>query len=94
MGLSREELLRVAKLSAMEIGEDEVDSFAGDLRAILGFVAQLDEVDTSSVEETSHVHGVVNVFREDLVVGHMPTELALSNAPELHKSSFKVPRVI
>ena len=54
----------------------------------------VDEVDVGNVEPMSHVHGSVNIFREDQVIHSLTTEQGLQNAPDRQETSFKVPLVI
>ena len=63
--LTKEQVLHVAKLARLEIGEDEVEKFREDLSAVLTFVEKLQEVSVDGIESTSHVGGLQNVMRED-----------------------------
>lgn len=94
MSLSREDVLNVAKLSALAVSEQEISMLQTDLGAIINYVENLSSVDTSNIEPTSHVHGVVNAFREDIVKDSLEVEKVLKNAPEYAGSSFKVPKII
>ena len=57
-------------------------------------MAELSQVDTSSVEPTSHAAGQVAPWRQDEVRPSYPPEKALGNAPEKVGTSFAVPRII
>jgi aspartyl-tRNA(Asn)/glutamyl-tRNA(Gln) amidotransferase subunit C len=62
---------------------------------ILGYVKQLDEVDISSVEPTSQVTGLKNVYVEDQKRKcDIPREELLSNAPEKEDGFIKVKPVL
>jgi aspartyl-tRNA(Asn)/glutamyl-tRNA(Gln) amidotransferase subunit C len=93
--ISREEVLHVAKLAHLELGEGEIEKYTGQLDAILGYMDKLRSVDTGGVEPTYHaLKNLSNVSRED-VTGHvLPLDKALANAPERQKSFFKVPRIV
>ena len=67
MALSISEVERIAKLARIELTEEEKKKFAGQLSAILDYVDQLKEVDTSKVEPTAQVTGLENVTRLDEV---------------------------
>ena len=65
MKLSKQEVEKIAKLSRLELTEDEKDKFAGQLSAVLDYVGKLDEVNTENVAMTAQVTGLENVYRED-----------------------------
>ena len=94
MELSKEDLLHIAKLAALEVSDAEIDKLKEDVVSILDFVAQLGEVNTDGVLPTSHVHGAVNAFRDDISKDSLSSEEALKNAPETSRDSFRVPRII
>ena len=92
--LSREEVLRIASLARLELTPDEVELFAVQLGAILDYVAQIRDLDTSGVPPPSHVLNQP-IDRDDQPVESLPRDAALANAPEAAKQAglFKVPRV-
>lgn len=94
MAIGKSEVRHIARLANLEFGEDEFDRFTHQLNAILEHVAQLDRLDTSAVEATSHVAAEAGSLREDAVRGSIPQEEALGNAPESGRGQFKVPKVI
>jgi aspartyl-tRNA(Asn)/glutamyl-tRNA(Gln) amidotransferase subunit C len=55
---------------------------------------QLNELDTSAVEPTSHVLPLKNVLREDEVGHSLSLDEVLANAPEHDKGHFVVPKII
>ena len=64
MALSREEVLKIAKLSKLSFEEKEIEKFQVELNDILKYVDMLNEVDTSSVEPLIYINEAVNNFRE------------------------------
>jgi aspartyl-tRNA(Asn)/glutamyl-tRNA(Gln) amidotransferase subunit C len=91
MAISRDEVLHVARLARLELGDDEVERFTEQLSAILEAVAKVSELDLSDVEPTAHPLDVVNVWAEDEPRNSLSVEDALANAPETHAGFFKVP---
>jgi aspartyl-tRNA(Asn)/glutamyl-tRNA(Gln) amidotransferase subunit C len=93
--LSRDGVLKLARLSRLKLTDEEVDRFAEEISAILNYVEQLQQVDLGGLEPTSQVTGLTNVMRPDEVkdYGASPEEL-LKNAPATEKGHFKVKRVI
>ena len=65
MALSREEILKIAKLAHIEVAESELGVFQDKISSVLDYVGQLQELDLKDVEPTAHVSGVVNVLRPD-----------------------------
>jgi aspartyl-tRNA(Asn)/glutamyl-tRNA(Gln) amidotransferase subunit C len=93
--LSRAEVERIAELARLELTTDEVDLFSRQLGDILGYVEQIQTLDTTGVPATSHV---VNrpIDRPDVPHETLPRPEALGNAPDaaIEAGLFKVPRVI
>ncbi|GAB6904697.1 Aspartyl/glutamyl-tRNA(Asn/Gln) amidotransferase subunit C [Desulfosarcina cetonica] len=94
MKISKAEVLHVADLARLEIGDADVDRFAGQIGTILDYVDTLKQVDTTGVAATSHAITLTNAFREDVEAGHLDPETALANAPEQEDGVFLVPKVI
>lgn len=93
--LSRDDVLKLAQLARISLSDDELDSFAIELSAILGYVEQLSSVDVSGLEPTNQVTGLTNVMRKDEVIdyGYTPDDL-LKIVPKVEKNMLKVKRMI
>jgi aspartyl-tRNA(Asn)/glutamyl-tRNA(Gln) amidotransferase subunit C len=90
-----ENLVRhIALLSRLKPADEEVRLFTEQLSAIIAYVDQLDEVDTTSVQPTAHALPISNVFREDSPHVSMPPDEALANAPQRDGHFFAVPKVL
>jgi aspartyl-tRNA(Asn)/glutamyl-tRNA(Gln) amidotransferase subunit C len=94
MALSTDEVLKVGTLSRIRLSDDEVAKFASQLSSILGYVEKLSELDTAGVEPLAHALPVHNVLRDDQPRPGLPTEQALSGAPQTDGDFFRVPRVL
>jgi aspartyl-tRNA(Asn)/glutamyl-tRNA(Gln) amidotransferase subunit C len=94
MELSRDDVRKVASLARLKVTEDELDSLAGDLRAIIGYVQVLNEVDTTGIAPMVHAVELNNVLRADVPVESLPRAAALSNAPRTDGECFLVPAII
>lgn len=66
--ISEEEVKHIAQLARIELTQEESERFSQQISDVLGYIEQLQEVDTNNVEPISQVTGQVNVFREDVVV--------------------------
>ncbi len=65
--ISRDEVAHLARLARLALTDDELDSFAGQLDAILEHVSQIQAVDVTGVDPTGNPLKEVNVFRPDTV---------------------------
>jgi aspartyl-tRNA(Asn)/glutamyl-tRNA(Gln) amidotransferase subunit C len=91
MSITREDVLHVAKLACLELSDDEVDRMTRDLASILGHVADLSKVDTSSVEATTHLAVERLPFNADRAAVTLDAERALAEAPRVVGGGFAVP---
>lgn len=93
--LSRDDVLKLARLARLDLSDEEVELFRSQLSDILQYVEQLKKVDVSGLEPTTHVTGLKNVMREDEVIdyGVSPEEL-LRLAPKSQDGHIKVKRMI
>jgi len=85
---------KVARLARLELSEEEKATFGSQLEQILTYMEQLNKLDTSGVEPTSHAIPVYNVFREDELKPSLPQEEVLTIAPDEEDGHFRVPRII
>jgi aspartyl-tRNA(Asn)/glutamyl-tRNA(Gln) amidotransferase subunit C len=93
--LTRDDILKLAQLARIDLTDDEVGEFTGELTAILKYVEQLGSIDVAGLDPTSQVTGLVNVMRADEVsdYGYTPKKL-LENVPEIEAEQIKVKRMI
>ncbi|NIA06730.1 MAG: Asp-tRNA(Asn)/Glu-tRNA(Gln) amidotransferase subunit GatC [Actinobacteria bacterium] len=89
-----EQVRKVAHLARIKLSESEVEQFSEQLSDILTYVDQLNELDTSNVEPTTHPLRLSNVFRKDEAGETLSNEAALANAPKKHGGFFAVPKVL
>ena len=92
--IDSQQVKKVAKLSRLQLSEQEVKEFAGQLSAILEYVEKLNELDTAGVEPLAHCLAISNVFRADEVKESLGTEKTLANAPQKDGDFFKVPKIL
>ena len=94
MPISKKEVEVLGHLARVALTPEELERFAGQLDEILSYVEKLKTARTEGVPPTSHVLELSNVFREDRVRTPLPTEAALSNAPDREGPFFRVPKII
>lgn len=80
MALSRDEVIKIAKLAMIELSENEIDKLSSQISGIVEWTEMLQEVDTEGVEPTYQVTGVDTVMRDDV-------EARFGNPDELLKNS-------
>ena len=90
--LTRDEVAKVAHLALLDLNDDEIDRFTGQLGAVLARARELQAFDVRDVPPTAHPYPLVNVFRPDEVeVGDDVRGEALAAAPAEEDGQFKVP---
>ena len=85
---------QVAKLARLELTEEEIVKFSGELSSILEYIEKLNELDVEGVEPLAHCLPIHNVFREDVPKDSISVEKALANAPKRYEEYFRVPKVL
>jgi aspartyl-tRNA(Asn)/glutamyl-tRNA(Gln) amidotransferase subunit C len=101
-GVTTDEVLRVAELANLDLTADEVPRMQRDLNAILGHIAQLNELDTADVPPMAQVGEVLGAeaeltganLRVDAVRPSLDRKAVMAAAPETDGRFFKVPKVI
>lgn len=94
MALTREEVLKIAKLARLKFQPEEIEKFQVELNDILGYIDMLNEVETEEVSALSQVNSQVNNLRDDSVRESLTVEEALKNAPDGEDGAIIVPKVV
>lgn len=94
MAISKEEVLKVARLARIGLSQEEVELFSKQLESILGFIDQLKEAGVSGVSPMNHILNIQNVVRTDTPGVSLIRDLTFQNAPQKAKGHFQVPKVI
>ncbi|MEM7576504.1 MAG: Asp-tRNA(Asn)/Glu-tRNA(Gln) amidotransferase subunit GatC [Planctomycetota bacterium] len=92
--ITEADVRHVAKLARLELTDDQVHAYTGQLGAVLGYIDQLNEVDIEGVEPLAHPLDLVNVLRDDVSVPGSDRDVMLQNAPDRQGPFFKVPKVL
>lgn len=92
--LSRDAVLKVAALARLELTDEELETFTGQLAAVLEYVDVLNELDTDGVEPMTHVAELTDVLRDDEPCASLPSDAALANAPKSDGRFFLVPPIL
>ncbi len=93
--LTRDDVLKLARLARLKLTDDEIEEFSQELTEILQYVEQLQNVDVSGLQPTNQVTGLTNVTRPDEVhdYGYAAAKL-LENLPDQQDDQIKVRRMI
>ena len=87
---TQEELLHIAKLSALKLEQHEVAVFTDQINTVIGYVDQLAPVVIKPVEQKIRN---VNVFRDDVAVKKDRADI-FAVAPEVDEGYFAVPTIL
>jgi aspartyl-tRNA(Asn)/glutamyl-tRNA(Gln) amidotransferase subunit C len=90
-GISRDEVLHVARLARLELTDDEVERFREQLSEILEAVSKVSELDLSDVPPTAHPLEIANAWAEDEPHECLPLDDVFANAPDRDGDYFRVP---
>lgn len=88
--ISKQEVLKIAQISSLDVHEDEIPALTKQLQDVLSYAERVTEVAADAEEPSTKK---VNVFREDVVVKSDPEEI-LACAPEREQDYFVVPAVL
>lgn len=92
--ITRQDVEHLARLARLQLSEDELEHYAGQLDVILQSVARVSEVAAADVPPTSHPIPVVNVFREDVARPGLDRDVVAAGAPAWEDDRFRVPRIL
>lgn len=94
MSVDHATVRRIAHLARIAVTEEEVPHLAGELNAILSFVAELDQVDVAGVEPMTSVIPMQMRMRTDVVSDQAGADAVIANAPLREEHFFVVPKVV
>ena len=93
--ISHDDVQHLAQLSNVQLTDDEASALQIDLENIVGYIQQLDELDTTGVEPTYQVTDLENVWRDDVINNYGIDKATLLNiAPATEAEQIKVPKVL
>jgi aspartyl-tRNA(Asn)/glutamyl-tRNA(Gln) amidotransferase subunit C len=93
--ITKDDVLKLARLSRLSLTDSEVELYQMELGDIFAYVEKLGEVDTSGVEPTYQVNYLQNITRHDDIVDYGTTkESLMKNAPSTEDGMFKVRRMV
>ena len=90
---SKIDINKIAQLARLKLTDEESDRLGKHLEQIIEYIDQLNKLDTSNVQPTSHVLPIHNVFREDKVCKPADVDY-LAGSPAHDKGHYEVPKII
>ena len=94
MSLDKTTVRNIALLARIKVPDEELDALAGELSGIIGWVEQLNEVDTEGVEAIASVAEMSLFRRKDEVTDGNYPDRVLANAPDREGGFYAVPKVV
>ena len=92
--ITADDVRKVAQLARLDLPDDTIATYTGQLERILDYVDQLQAVDTEGVLPTTRAVEVVNATREDTVVDTDVRQDLLDQAPQREGDFFRVPKIL
>ena len=92
-GLSRDDVVHVARLARLALTDEEVELFTAQLRTVLDHAADVAALDLSHLPPSSHPIALLNVLRPDEPRPSLDREEVLAQAPAVEDHRFRVPRI-
>ena len=92
--ITADDVRKVAGLARLDLPEEKIATYTGQLERILAYVAHLESVDTEGVPPTTRAVEVVNATRDDVVVPTNVREDLLNEAPQREGDFFRVPKIL
>lgn len=94
MELSRDKVRSIAELAKLDLTDDEIELYAGQLTHILQYFNKLETLDTSHIPPTASVLPLTNVFRDDTPAAPLTPAQVLANAQTALDDQFLVSSVL
>ena len=95
MDIKREDILHLASLSEFSLSEAEINKLGEDLKDIIKYISQLDQLKTDNVEPTYQVFEMENIWRNDEIIPQdAEREMLLALTKEEQDHQIKVPKVL
>jgi len=92
--ITRDDVAHVARLARLDVTDDELDLFTGQLAAVLDHARDVEALDVGDVPPTAHPLPLKNVLRPDVVVPSLDRDEVLAVAPAVEDDRFAVPPIL
>lgn len=92
--ITEDDVRHVARLARLDVTDDEVELFTGQLEAVLEHAQDVEALDVDGVPPTAHPLPLKNVFRDDVARPSLDRDEVLAMAPAAEHGRFRVPRIL
>jgi aspartyl-tRNA(Asn)/glutamyl-tRNA(Gln) amidotransferase subunit C len=89
-----DQVAHVARLARLELSDDELTRFTGQLASVLEYAAEIAELDVGELEPMAHPLPLHNVLRADEPEPTLDRDVVLAEAPAAEDRRFRVPRIL
>lgn len=89
--VSRDEVIKIAALSKLQIDEDQLDGLTKDMSDIIGFADTINQIEKGD-SNFDNIHNLQNVFREDEAEESYDRELILKSVDGGDNGYFVIKR--
>lgn len=94
MDVTREDVLRCAKLTNLSLTEEEIEPLRRDMERLLSQAEKLGQLPLDGIEPTLHGLEIPLLRRDDVPKEGLSQAEALANAPKTERGHFQVPKVL
>ncbi|NDJ79285.1 MAG: Asp-tRNA(Asn)/Glu-tRNA(Gln) amidotransferase subunit GatC [Chloroflexi bacterium] len=94
MTIDRQTVEHIAELAKLDLTDDEINLYAGQLSDILAYAERLQALDTDAIPPTASVLPLRNVLRQDAVLPSLPRDAALANTADQAEGQFRVDAIL
>ena len=94
MEIDTETVLKIARLSRIQITDSESADIQKDLNRIVEFVKKLGEIDVDEVSEFNFGQIFLKDMRQDIVSGNNISDEILKNTKSKNQDFFTVPKIV
>ena len=94
MEIKKEDVMHIAKLSMLNLSDEELTKYACNMQDIVNFANTINELDTDGIEEAAFISEASNVFRKDEVRESFDREELLKNAPSSNGEAYSLPSMM
>ena len=91
--ITLEEVKHIAKLSKLNIPDDELEYYATEMNKMINNFNLLSKVDTSKTKPMTHVNDMINIYREDISKNSLKTKDAIKNSADTFGQFIKIPKI-
>lgn len=94
MSIKKEDIEHLAKLSKLNLSDDEIEKYRASIEEIVEFANTINELDTEGIEESAFAINTCNVFRKDEIKESLNREELLKNAPSSNGEAYSLPSMM